>query len=167
MIRIKLQDGRKIDLELYEDVAPITVKNFYKLIDQHYFDGVIFHRVIEGFMIQTGAYYIDEATLKEKDKVEEIIGEFKQNGIENNLLHKAGIISMARTNVMNSASSQFFICAVDCPHLDGAYAAFGKVVDEESMQVVLDISKVPTTTFYHFHDFPVEPVIISEVVRID
>lgn len=166
MFRIILDDERIINIELDEVNAPISVKNFLKLIDKKYFDGVIFHRVIKNFMIQTGKYYIDDNSLKEKEDVESIKGEFTENGINNPLKHLKGTISMARTSDMNSASSQFFICSVDCPHLDGAYAAFGKVADEESMKVVEDISNVETTRFYYFNDFPVEPVIIKTIERV-
>ena len=167
MIKIILNDERVINVELNEKEAPITVANFLKLVDEHFYDGVIFHRIIANFMIQTGGYYIDELSLKEKDKVASIKGEFKQNGVENNLLHEFGTISMARTSDMNSASSQFFICANACPHLDGAYAAFGKVKDLESLKVVKDLSEVKTTKFYYFNDFPVEPVFIKKVIRVD
>lgn len=166
MIRIILDDERIINIELDEVNAPISVTNFLKLIDKKYFDGVIFHRVIKNFMIQTGKYYIDDNSLKEKEDVESIKGEFTENGFNNPLKHLKGTISMARTSDMNSASSQFFICSVDCPHLDGAYAAFGKVADEESMKVVEDISNVETARFYYFNDFPVEPVIIKTIERV-
>ncbi|MBQ8292809.1 MAG: peptidylprolyl isomerase [Bacilli bacterium] len=166
IIVIKLEDGRKITLELYPEVAPITVENFLKLVDQKYFDGVCFHRVIENFMIQTGGYYLDGNSLNEKADIPSIKGEFEANGVENNLAHKLGVISMARTNDMNSASSQFFICSADAPHLDGNYAAFGKTVDEESNQVVLEISKVPTMNIgYGFSDFPQFPVVIESIRR--
>ena len=143
-IKIILKDGREINAELYPEVAPITVANFLKLIDERYFDGVIFHRVIDRFMIQTGGYYIEGNTLMEKEGAKTIKGEFASNGVENTLKHKIGVLSMARTNDPNSASGQFFICSASCAHLDGAYAAFGKVVDELSLATVLDISHVET-----------------------
>ena len=166
MIVIELTDGREIKLELYPDVAPKTVENFYKLIDDKHFDNVIFHRVIEGFMIQAGALVIDGNTLDYNKSVSSIPGEFTSNGFVNDLKHVAGVISMARSNDPNSGGGQFFICSEASPHLDGQYAAFGKTVDEESLQVVLDISKVQTTYFSGFNDFPVEPVVIKTIKRI-
>lgn len=166
IIVITLEDGRKITLELYPEVAPITVANFLKLVDQKFFDGVCFHRVIPNFMIQTGGYFLDGNTLSEKEEVESIKGEFESNGVENNLAHKLGVISMARTSIKDSASSQFFICSADAPHLDGDYAAFGKTVDEESNQVVLEISAVPTMNIgYGFSDFPQFPIVIESIRR--
>ncbi len=166
IIVITLEDERKITLELYPQIAPITVKNFLKLVDQKFFDGVCFHRVIANFMIQTGGYYIDETSLFDKEEVECIKGEFESNGVENNLAHQLGVISMARTSDKNSASSQFFICSADAPHLNGEYAAFGKTIDDESNQVVLEISEVPTMNIgYGFSDFPVVPVIIKTIRR--
>lgn len=166
IIVITLEDGRKITLELYPEIAPITVENFLKLVDQKFFDGVCFHRVIANFMIQTGGYYLDGNTLSEKEEVKSIKGEFESNGVENNLAHKLGVISMARTSVKDSASSQFFICSADAPHLDGEYAAFGKTIDEASNQVVLEISEVSTVNIgYGFSDFPENPVVIKTIRR--
>ena len=165
-IKIILQDGREINAELYPEVAPITVANFLQLIDERYYDGVIFHRVINRFMIQTGGYYIEGNTLIDKEGAKTIKGEFAANGVENNLKHKLGVLSMARTNDPNSASGQFFICSASCGHLDGSYAAFGKVTDELSIATVLDISHVQTTNIgYGFSDFPVEPVVIKTIIR--
>ena len=130
IIVITLEDERKITLELYPDIAPISVENFLKLVDDKYFDGVVFHRIIEGFMIQTGGYKIEDNTLTELPETKAIKGEFASNGFEQNTLkHELGVISMARTGVKDSATSQFFICAATCPWLDGEYAAFGKVID--------------------------------------
>ena len=166
IIVITLEDDRQIKLELYPDVAPITVANFLKLVDEKYFDGVCFHRVIYNFMIQTGGYYLDGYTLSEKEEVPSIKGEFESNGVENDLLHTLGVISMARSNDMNSASSQFFICSADAPHLDGSYAAFGKTIDEESNKVVLEISETPTINIgYGFSDFPQFPIVIKTIRR--
>lgn len=165
-ITIFLTDGREINAELYPEIAPITVANFIKLIDEKYFDGVIFHRVINRFMIQTGGYTISDNTLYEKEGAKTIKGEFASNGVENNLKHKLGVLSMARTNDPNSASGQFFICSASCAHLDGAYAAFGKVTDDLSIATVLDISHVDTTNIgYGFSDFPIEPIVIKTIVR--
>lgn len=166
IVIITLEDERQIKVELYPDVAPITVENFLKLVDQKYYDGVCFHRIIDGFMIQTGGYYLDGYTLNEKEEVSSIKGEFSSNGVENDLLHTLGVISMARTDVKDSASSQFFICSADAPHLNGSYAAFGKVVDEESLKVVLEVSAVPTMNVgYGFANFPQFPVVIKTIRR--
>ena len=165
IVTIVLKDGRKIDCELYPEIAPISVKNFLSLVEKKFYDGVIFHRVIDRFMIQTGGYYIENNTLIDKAECETIYGEFATNGFENNLKHKLGVLSMARTNDPNSASSQFFICSASCAHLDGNYAAFGKVLNEESLVHVLDISHVQTTNIgYGFSDFPVEPVVIETIL---
>lgn len=113
-----------IIVELSPEDAPITVENFQKLVGEGFYDGLIFHRIIEGFMIQGGGF---DADMKEKD-ADSIKGEFSSNGVENDLLHKRGVISMARTNAPDSASSQFFIVHETSPHLDGKYAAFGRVI---------------------------------------
>ena len=162
---IILKDGRMINLNLFEDKAPITVKNFVELAKSGFYKGTIFHRVIDNFMIQGGGYYIEDMYLKDKD-AKTIKGEFNSNGVKNDLKHEAGVISMARTSVKDSASSQFFICSVDCPHLDNEYAAFGKVVDSKDLQIVKDIAKVKTCTVGgYFADFP-EDVIEIEDVKI-
>ena len=166
MIVIELTDGREIKLELYPDVAPETVKHFYKLIDDKHFDNVIFHRVIEGFMIQAGAIVYDGSSYSYNKQASTIKGEFASNGFTNNLKHTEGVISMARSNDLNSASGQFFICSDDSPHLDGSYAAFGKTVDQESLDVVKSISRVQTTVVSSFLNFPVEPVVIKTIKRI-
>ena len=142
VVVIDVKDYGKITVELYPDIAPITVKNFKKLVNEKFYDGLIFHRVIEGFMIQTGSYYINNGRPVQKPSVTPIFGEFASNGFNNPLKHKAGVISMARTNVYNSASDQFFICSDTTPSLDGEYAAFGKVRDRKSLKVVKEISKV-------------------------
>ena len=166
IIKILLEDGREINAELYPEIAPKTVANFLRLVDERFYDGVIFHRVIDRFMIQTGGYMIKENTLYDKEPQETIVGEFAANGFENNLKHKIGVLSMARTNDPNSASGQFFICSASCAHLDGNYAAFGKVTDEISLATVLDISHVQTTNIgYGFSDFPVEPITIKTITR--
>ena len=151
-IQIQLSDGRNINLDLYEDVAPITVKNFKKLIKENFFDGLCFHRTIKDFMIQGGGFVADGRAIKEKGGADTIKGEFLSNGVKNDLHHGEGVISMARTNVKDSASSQFFICSADCAFLDGQYAAFGKTSDEESLAVVKSISKVPTHSFMYFDE---------------
>ena len=144
--------------ELYPNLAPKTVDNFVKLVKDNFYDGLIFHRVIEGFMIQGGGYNAD-MTPKE---AETIVGEFTQNGFENNLKHTKGVLSMARTPDPNSASSQFFIMHADAPHLDGAYAAFGRVT--EGLEFVDEIATAKTgTNDYGMSDVPVEPIIIKTI----
>ena len=161
-IEIKMKKHGVMKAELYPEIAPITVKNFVELIENRFFDGLIFHRVISGFMIQGGGY--DAKGMHHDAK--SIKGEFASNGIKNDLKHTAGVLSMARTNDPNSASGQFFICSASCAHLDGSYAAFGKVTDELSLANVLDISHVQTTNIgYGFSDFPVEPIVIKTIVR--
>lgn len=113
----------EIDLELYPDAAPITVENFTKLVSEGFYDGLTFHRIISGFMIQ-GGDPLGNGTGGSKTRIK---GEFKQNGFDNPIKHARGVISMARSMMPDSASSQFFIMHADAPHLDGAYAAFGKV----------------------------------------
>ncbi len=122
---IEMENGGKIVVELYPETAPITVENFKKLVSDSYYDGIIFHRVISGFMIQGG----DPTGTGMGGSKKTIKGEFAANGVKNDLSHARGVISMARTQIPDSASSQFFICHADAKFLDGQYAAFGKVVD--------------------------------------
>jgi peptidyl-prolyl cis-trans isomerase B (cyclophilin B) len=138
MVQIEMDNGGIIKLELYPDIAPITVANFEKLVKEGFYDGLIFHRVIKNFMIQGG----DPTGTGMGGAKENIKGEFKINGINNPLSHKRGVISMARSQRYNSASSQFFICHADATFLDGQYAAFGHVV--EGMEVVDRIASVQT-----------------------
>ena len=138
MVIIEMEYGGKIELELYPDVAPKTVENFLKLVNEGFYDGLIFHRVIRGFMIQ-GGDPLGNGMGGAKDKIK---GEFRANGFNNTLKHTRGVISMARSYDPNSASSQFFIMHQDTPSLDGQYAAFGKVVS--GMEIVDEIASVPT-----------------------
>ena len=140
-------------LELYPDAAPITVENFLKLVGQGFYDGLIFHRVIPEFMIQGG----DPQGTGMGGAKEKIKGEFLSNGVNNPIKHTRGVISMARSQMPNSASSQFFIMHKDAPHLDGQYAAFGKVV--EGIEAVDRIAAVKTD----FTDRPIEPQIIKRI----
>ena len=167
-IRINLVDGRIIDLELYPDKAPATVANFLKLIDEKFYDGIIFHRNIPNFMIQTGGYFIIDDTITEADDRETIKGEFTSNGfMANDINHEVGVISMARTNVKDSASTQFFICSANVPHLNGDYAAFGKTLNEESNKVVIDLSLAPTRNIAgHLADFPYPVIGIKNIIRL-
>ena len=121
MVVIEMENGGKIELELYPEAAPKTVANFLKLVGQGFYDGLIFHRVIPGFMIQGG----DTQGNGMGGSKENIVGEFKANGFNNPIKHTRGVISMARAYNPNSASSQFFIMHANAPHLDGQYAAFG------------------------------------------
>ena len=138
MVVIEMENGQKIEIELYPDVAPITVKNFEKLVSEGFYDGLTFHRVIPGFMIQGG----DPLGNGMGGAKENIKGEFRANGVNNTLKHTRGVISMARAFDPNSASSQFFIMHADAPHLDGQYAAFGKVVS--GIEAVDEIASIPT-----------------------
>ena len=144
MVTITMENGGVIKLELYPEIAPITVANFEKLVKQGFYDGLIFHRVIRGFMIQGGC---PQGT-GTGGPGWHIKGEFAMNGVKNDLKHTRGVISMARSMNPDSAGSQFFIMHEDAPHLDGQYAAFGKVV--EGMDVVDAIAGVKT----NFSDRP-------------
>lgn len=142
-----------IKAELYPEIAPNTVNNYISLIKKGYYDGLIFHRVIKGFMIQGG----DPEGTGIGGPGYSIKGEFSQNGFENNLKHTAGVLSMARSQMPDSAGSQFFIMHKNAPHLDGSYAAFGKVT--EGMDVVDQIAETETD----FRDMPVEPQMMIKV----
>ena len=151
MIVIEMENGKKIKLTLDHEAAPITAANFEKLVKEGFYDGLIFHRVISGFMIQGG----DPTGTGMGGAKEQIKGEFKMNGWDNPLKHTRGVISMARSMMKDSASSQFFIMHEDAPHLDGSYAAFGKVI--EGIEVVDEIADVPTD----MRDKPRTPVVIK------
>lgn len=157
MVTIQMENGGEIKLELYPGVAPITVENFEKLAKEGFYDGLIFHRVIKGFMIQGGC---PDGTGTGGPGYQ-IKGEFSSNGVENPLKHERGVISMARSQNPNSAGSQFFIMHQDAPHLDGQYAAFGKVV--EGMDVVDEIAGTPTG----FGDRPKTPQVIKTILVDD
>lgn len=157
---IELDTGDEIVLELYPDLAPETVENFVDLAEDGFYDGTIFHRVIDGFVIQGGGY---DENLREQ-KADNIVGEFEENGFKNDLSHTRGVISMARLGTdYDSASSQFFIVVQDALHLDGKYAAFGRVT--EGMDVVDDIASVRTAEVASsgMQDVPVEPIIIDRI----
>ena len=147
IITIEMEDGDVIKAELYPEIAPITVENFLSLAEKGFYDGLIFHRVISGFMIQGG----DPTGTGMGGPGYTIKGEFARNGFrQNNLRHTRGVLSMARSMMSNSAGSQFFIMHADAPHLDGDYAAFGKVT--EGMDTVDAIASTPTG----FQDRPVQ-----------
>ncbi|MCR4807537.1 MAG: peptidylprolyl isomerase [Lachnospiraceae bacterium] len=153
IVTITMKNGDVIKAELYPEIAPNTVNNFISLINKGYYDGLCFHRVIKGFMIQGGC---PEGTGTGGPGYS-IKGEFSQNGFKNDLKHGPGVLSMARTMIPDSAGSQFFIMHKNSPHLDGAYAAFGKVI--EGMEVVNRIAETRTD----FSDRPVEPQVMSKV----
>ena len=138
IVTITMENGDVIKAELYPDVAPITVNNFLSLVNRRFYDGLIFHRVIRGFMIQGG----DPEGTGMGGPGYCIKGEFAQNGVKNDLKHTEGVLSMARSMAPNSAGSQFFIMHKTSPHLDGAYAAFGKVI--EGMENVNKIAETRT-----------------------
>ena len=155
---IKMADGGVMKGEIYPDLAPITVENFITLCDKEFYNGLVFHRVIEGFMIQGGGFTPD----MEQVEAPSIKGEFKSNGVENNLKHERGVLSMARTNVMDSASSQFFIMHDVAPHLDGEYAAFGRIT--EGFDVLDKIAKTETGVYQNIMpDVPVTPQVIETI----
>ena len=138
MVEIEMENGGIMRLELYPDIAPITVKNFLDLVNDGFYDGLIFHRVINNFMIQGG----DPTGTGMGGSENTIKGEFAQNGVKNDLSHTRGVISMARSQSYDSASSQFFIVHQDSTYLDGSYAAFGKMVD--GYDVLDEIATTPT-----------------------
>ena len=154
MIRITMKDGGVIDLELDKEAAPVTVENFEKLVKDKFYDGLIFHRVIPGFMIQGG----DPEGTGMGGPGWHIKGEFAANGWNNPIPHKRGVISMARAQDPNSAGSQFFIMHRDAAYLDGQYAAFGKVV--RGIEVVDKIAGVPTN---RWNNRPYEDQVIDTI----
>ncbi|MCR5101974.1 MAG: peptidylprolyl isomerase [Butyrivibrio sp.] len=153
IVTITMANGDVIKAELYPEIAPNTVNNFISLIQKNFYDGLIFHRVIEGFMLQGG----DPQGIGIGGPGYGIKGEFAQNGFENNLKHTAGVLSMARSMHPDSAGSQFFIMHKDAPHLDGAYAAFGKVT--EGQDIVDKIAAVATD----YNDKPIEDQVMKTV----
>ena len=159
-IAIKVKNFGTMTAELYPEYAPKTVENFLALIEKDFFRGLIFHRVIKGFMIQGGGY-TPEFDNRETGAIR---GEFKANGfMDNTLRHTRGVLSMARTSDPNSASSQIFIMHDYAPHLDGQYAAFGKVVDAD-LEIIDRIAKTRTTTkMFYYQDWPVDDIVIESV----
>jgi peptidyl-prolyl cis-trans isomerase B (cyclophilin B) len=153
IVTFEMENGGIIKVELYPDIAPNTVKNFISLVNKKYYDGLIFHRVIRGFMIQGGC---PEGSGMGGPGYS-IKGEFSYNHFDNDLKHNAGVISMARSQMPNSAGSQFFIMHKDSPHLDGSYAAFGKVT--EGMDIVNAIADARTD----YSDRPLEPQVMKTV----
>ena len=153
IVTIEMKDGKIIKAELYPEIAPNTVNNFISLVNKGFYDGIIFHRVINGFMIQGG----DPQGIGIGGPGYAIKGEFASNGFENNLAHTAGVLSMARAMNPDSAGSQFFIMHKDASYLDGQYAAFGKVI--EGMDAVDEIA----TTHTDYNDKPYEEQVMQKV----
>lgn len=153
IVTIELENGKVMKAELYPEIAPNTVKNFISLINKNFYDGLIFHRVIRGFMIQGGCPDGNGTG----GPGYSIKGEFARNGFVNELKHEPGVLSMARAMHPNSAGSQFFIMHKTSPHLDGEYAAFGKLI--EGLEVVDEIADMPTD----YMDRPLEDVIMKKV----
>ena len=153
IVRITMDSGKTIRLELYPEIAPITVENFLDLVNKGFYNGLTFHRIIPGFMIQGG----DPSGNGTGGPGYSIKGEFKSNGVNNTMKHERGVISMARAFDPNSAGSQFFIMHEDAPHLDGEYAAFGKVI--EGLETVDEIASVETG----FQDAPVKKVVMEKI----
>ena len=157
MVIIEMENGDVIKIELDPSAAPITVANFTELVKEGFYDGLIFHRIIRGFMIQGG----DPTGTGMGGSKKNIKGEFAANGVKNPLKHTRGVISMARAMNPDSASSQFFIMHQDAPHLDGSYAAFGKVV--EGMEAVDRIASVKTDR----RDKPLEKQVMKRVYIVE
>ena len=153
IVTFEMENGDVIKAELYPDIAPNTVRNFISLVKDGFYDGLTFHRVIPGFMIQGGCP--DGTGMGGPGHT--IKGEFLSNGVENTLRHTRGVLSMARANNPDSAGSQFFIMHADAPHLDGQYAAFGKVV--EGMEAVDEIAAVPT-------DYSDRPRVVQRMAKV-
>jgi peptidyl-prolyl cis-trans isomerase B (cyclophilin B) len=159
IIKITIKDIGAMTAELYPEKAPLTVANFVKLAEEGFFEGLIFHRVIRGFMIQGGGY-TEDMEHKETDSIK---GEFKANGfMQNDLKHTRGVLSMARTSDPNSASSQFFVMHQDAPHLDAQYAGFGKLTD--GFDVLDTIATTKTGNYgWYMQDVPKTPIVIEKI----
>ena len=153
IVTFTMENGDVMKAELYPEIAPVSVNNFISLIQKNFYDGLIFHRVIRGFMIQGG----DPEGTGMGGPGYSIKGEFSSNGVKNDLKHTEGVLSMARSMMPNSAGSQFFIMHKTSPHLDGSYAAFGKVI--EGMDTVNKIAETPTD----YSDRPMTPQVIKTV----
>ena len=160
-VKMEIENYGKVTIELYEDVAPKTVANFVKLVNEGFYNGLTFHRIIDGFMIQGG----DPEGNGTGGSSETIEGEFTSNGFQNDLKHEDGVISMARSNNPNSASSQFFIMVASAPHLDGSYAAFGKVI--EGLDIIHKIAKDAIPIDNNGTIIKEEQPIIKEIKIID
>ncbi len=157
IIKINVKNFGTMTAELYPEHAPVTVANFLKLAKEGFYEGLVFHRVIYGFMIQGGGMRAD---FSEKH-TPSIVGEFASNGRKNDLKHERGVLSMARTMVKDSASGQFFVMHMNAPHLDGQYAGFGKLTD--GYDVLDKIASVKTGSYMYYSDVPSETVEIESV----
>lgn len=153
IVTIKMKNGKVMKAELYPEIAPNTVNNFISLIKKGFYNGVIFHRVIPGFMIQGGC----PEGVGTGGPGYSIKGEFSNNGFKNELKHTKGVLSMARTMIPNSAGSQFFIMVADSPHLDNQYASFGKLIEGE------DVAEEIVNSKRDFRDRPYEDQVMEEV----
>ncbi len=173
LVELVFASGDTIRVELYPQAAPLAADNFLTYAKEGFFDNTIFHRVIKDFMIQGGGFTLQGDMPVAKEATHPPIrGEFAANGVTNEVSHLKGVISCARTNAPDSATSQFFICSADCLGLDGQYAAFGRVVDEESMQVVERLHRVDTHSsivdygngmLIRADDMPVEAIVLKTV----
>ena len=163
IIKITVKNLGSMTAELYPEKAPLTVANFVKLAKQGFYEGLIFHRVIPSFMIQGGGYTED---MQDKE-CDSIRGEFRANGfMQNDIKHVRGVLSMARTSAPNSASSQFFVMHEDSPHLDGQYAAFGKLTD--GFDVLDAIANTETGNYgWYMQDVPTTPIVIESIEVIE
>ena len=163
VIKITVKGFGEMTAELYPEVAPLTVANFVKLAKENFFDGLIFHRVIRGFMLQGGGY---NEQMEEKN-TPAIRGEFAANGFKQNTLkHTRGVLSMARTSDPNSASSQFFIMHAAAPYLDGQYAGFGKVIEGDA--IIDQIANVQTGNYgWYMQDVPADAVVIDTIEVVE
>ena len=162
-VKITVRDHGTMIAELYPEMAPKTVENFIKLVKEGFYSGMIFHRVIPGFMIQGGGF----TESHEQKHADAIRGEFRANGFAaNTLKHTRGVLSMARTMDPNSACSQIFVMHKDSPHLDGQYAGFGKVI--EGLEVIDTVANVDTTTkMFYYQDWPVDDVVIESMEMLE
>ena len=161
IVTITMEDGSVMKAELYPEIAPNTVNNFLSLVNKGFYDGLIFHRVIKGFMIQGG----DPNGNGTGGSSQRIKGEFSANGVQNDLKHTRGVLSMARSSAMDSASSQFFIMHADAPHLDGQYAAFGKVIS--GMEVVDAICEHTPVTDRNGTVAKANQPVIERIIRVE
>ena len=152
--KIIMDNDEEMEFELYPEIAPITVENFVNLVKKGFYDGLTFHRVVPGFVIQGGCP-LGNGTGGPGHTIK---GEFKRNGVDNPIKHEKGVLSMARSMMPNSAGSQFFIMVGDAPHLDGNYAAFGKITS--NIDAALNIAKVKRDRL----DKPLTPVVIKEII---
>lgn len=164
-IKIEVRDFGTMTLELYPDVAPITVENFLAYVDKGFYDGLTFHRIRKNFMIQGGD---PEGNGTGQGDLPAIKGEFSENGVKNDLSHTYGVISMARTKVMDSATCQFFICNADASaSLDGKYAAFGKLIDGSDVLDAISNVEVTLNAFGTEYSVPTTPVVIERIYRAE